>query len=258
MKGKAIVILVSFAISLISTALLWKKIKTREELLSSRLRTVRVIVAGKDIKPGETLSAENLRAREIPEETYSRRIIREEEFSLIDGALCSHSIPAGSFLVWDDIQEPIEMNRFSRTLKKGMRAVTVTADERTTFSGLLRPGDRVDVLATEKKDDGTERTILLLENLLVGAINGSFRDEEIVPGESGGTITLITTTTRAASLLRAIEDPSTSVSFILRNPSEKTRKRLSRPSRRVELFTSGTLEKTYTFPGSTKKREERI
>jgi len=55
-------------------------------------------------------------------------------------------------------------------LREGTRAVTVPVDEVSSQAGLVRPGDRVDLMLAEQLDEGADRCVRvkpLLESLTV-------------------------------------------------------------------------------------------
>ncbi len=70
----------------------------------------------------------------------------------------------------------------------GYRAVSVQVDEYTSVAGLLRPGARVDVLATfhVKGESGNSEAVskLVLQNIEVRAVGQAFRSEEMESASS--------------------------------------------------------------------------
>jgi pilus assembly protein CpaB len=100
-------------------------------------------------------------------------------------------VPAGAILKKDEIvgniarvpmvkDEPIfsgkvgDTPRFSGLVKEGMRAYTIlTPNDSTLVAGLVEPGDRVDILFTDKTDKamtGGASTVPLMQNIEVMAI----------------------------------------------------------------------------------------
>ncbi len=70
-----------------------------------------------------------------------------------------------------------ERKSLSSLVSNGMRAVTI--DGRTAdFDGLLRPGDRVDVLLSSGSVDANGTTQTLLQNLLVLSVGGTTQKDE--------------------------------------------------------------------------------
>ncbi len=237
-------VMISLVFSLMATYVLWKRIHEREEAMSKSLKTVDIVVSGTEIKPGDVLTYDNLRVLAIPEAGYSSRMIKAEEFQDIEGAICANRIPKGNPIIWDDIKDPIETDRFSKTITEGKRAVTITADEKMTFSGLLKPGDKVDVITTRGTDENRISSVLLLENVPVVAVSGRYSGE-ILDESEGGTITLMLSPIQAAALIQAVNDPLTKLYFTLRNPKDRrTRAGKKQKTRSIEFYAMGVLEKT--------------
>ena len=92
---------------------------------------------------------------------------------------------------------------------------------RRTFSNLMQPGDRVDVLLTKAKPGPDEKvvTLPLLQNLLVLAVGSSFNatDEEAAAAGSNS-IALLVTLDQASLLAQARRDGT--LSLVLRNEDD--------------------------------------
>jgi pilus assembly protein CpaB len=112
--------------------------------------TQKIVVAARDLKPGERLSPELLREADRPAQ------------SLPKGAFLSKDalLKGGEHRVLDAIAEneailPSKVSGFgsagplASVLDDGMRAVTIKVGEDTGVGGFAQPGDRVDVLLTQ-------------------------------------------------------------------------------------------------------------
>ena len=86
------------------------------------------------------------------------------------GALISRSIPAGSAIEPSALVFRDDPEFLSAVLEPGMRAFTIEVDAVTGGAGLLRPGNRVDVILASqtdpKKARGTIRTYDVAQTLL--------------------------------------------------------------------------------------------
>ena len=104
----------------------------------------------------------------------------------IRGALVRRYIDAGTPVLTQDILRPRDRGFLAAVLAPGMRAISVGVNAVTGVSGLIWPGDHVDVLLTQK--DNARSTPLaervfsetVLKNVRVIAI-----DQKIVQGASG-------------------------------------------------------------------------
>jgi pilus assembly protein CpaB len=252
-RNRKITLLLSVLLSLLSTLLIWQKIRKEELKDQENRKTARIVVAGKNIHKGDILNAETLQVLEFSEKGYFPRMLKESDYPSIEGAMSKHSIKRGNPLNWDDIENPLELSRYSFSIDRGKRALSIHADENLTFSGLLRPGDHVDIYLTQpSENDAGNKTILLLENVQVSAIDANFTEIEKENNEefSPSTVTLIVNRIQAASLLNTILDTSKKLGFVLRNPDDKAimmRKGRKKPvAHRIEIFKMGKLTEKFS------------
>lgn len=136
--------------------------------------TVPMLVATVEIAAGIPLDATNVAFKRTPRSAAPEGIVTSEaEYK--DRALKFPAVPG----------EPIMLAKLgppgvigpSIEIPKGMRVVTVPCNAQLTHSGMLRPGDRVDILLTYKTDSGETKTVTVLEFIKVFATD-SIRDSQ--------------------------------------------------------------------------------
>jgi pilus assembly protein CpaB len=129
-----------------------------------------------DIPLGVALAEEMVVARELPAAYLEDRHITVADQERVMGVRVVGGIRAGESILWTDLATTTDTSRdLSSLVRNGMRAITIQADQSATFGGLVRPGDRVDVLMTLTRPSATPTlsaeedrvTIALLQNLLV-------------------------------------------------------------------------------------------
>lgn len=171
MNTRALVISLGAAVLGLVLLLLYKK---RFEAEASGGLPIPVLVAQQDIPLGTALTEQMLGVRRIPQAYVEDRYIRYSDLRRVLGVRLSMGLRANQAVLWSDLATASDARRdLSSLVSTGMRAITVRADISNSFGGLLRPGDRVDVLGTLSRTGGeTDRvTIPLLQNVLVLATN---------------------------------------------------------------------------------------
>lgn len=133
--------------------------------------TEKIYVAMKDIPLGNVLNAQMVKLEEWPQDKVPEGAIKSLE--KIEGRRPLSRLYPGEPILAAKL---IDANKFygpSDKIPKGMRVVSVKVTADSSASGLLNPGDRVDVLVYLRKGKGirftTTRTIL--KNITVFAVN---------------------------------------------------------------------------------------
>lgn len=183
----------------------------------SRTETIRLVVAQSDLASGVTLSSDNLAVREVPLTWAHSAAVRPEEFQRVQGERLSHPMRSGEMLMWSQV-EGRQAPTFSARVAAGRRAVTVPVDEISSISGLLEPGDRIDVYASLERG-GVRQSVPVLTHVRVLATGQRASDE---PGRVErrlySTVTLDVDPQQARNLILARE--SGRITAMLRNPED--------------------------------------
>ncbi len=215
---------------------------------------VDVLMVTADVPLGEPLSIEKLATRQLPEAYVEDRHVLASDQQRVLGIRVNTALRANQSLLWTDLATGASERRdLSTLLREGMRALTIHADPSSSFGGLLRPGDRVDVLLTaERPGSETRVTVPLQQNVLVLAVGADTGGPDRVSSEGGRAstsnrgieVTVAVTIEQAAMLTHARE--SGSLQLVLRNPDdveivnaipETTDTDLVRPERRRAVNT---------------------
>jgi pilus assembly protein CpaB len=165
-------ILIALVLSALGGGCLFMYMKRYEAEVSGGPK-VQVLIATRDLRLGEKLDKSALGARPLPQAYLEQRHIRLDDIDTVLGAQVSMTVHAGEAVLWSDLSSmQSERRDLSSLIEPGMRALTIVSRGASPFSGLLRPGDRVDLLYTSgtSMDPAGGPTITLLQNLLVLAI----------------------------------------------------------------------------------------
>lgn len=181
---------------------------TRLEAEVSGGKKVAVLTVGEDVALGSALSDKVLAVRDVPEAYVDARHVRASDAKKVVGARVSTALRANDAVLWSDVSSGGSTRTLSGLVERGMRAVAIEG-KAADFDGLLRPGDRVDVLFTASQ--GTDQpgsTVTLLQNLLVLSVGGSMAKTNEVSSKltaRGGVVTLSASVEDAQILTQAKE-----------------------------------------------------
>lgn len=181
----------------------------------------RAVVAKTDLAVGTPLTHDLVAIREVPVEWLHSSAITPEQFERAAGAVLAQPARGGEPLVWSQLEERRPAS-LSAHLAPGRRATTIPVDETSSLSGLLRPGDRIDLLATVQRDK-QHLTMPLLQGVRVLATGSRTRPGEDVGagdplGGTFGTLTLDLSEEEATRLVAA--RALARLTAVLRNPQD--------------------------------------
>ncbi len=183
---------------------------------------VPVVVSTADLPIGTRLRPEHIATREIPEAFVERRHIRAAEARSIIGVRLGSSLQPSEALLWSDLATTTSESRnLAGLVRVGMRAVSIPATRQSAFSGLLRPGDRVDAFLTATSAvTGDRMTVPLAQNLLILAVGDDIGG---AAGRASGS-SAMTTVSLAVDIQQAQELTLASdrgaITLALRNPDD--------------------------------------
>lgn len=185
----------------------------------SQGKTVQVIVAKTDLGKGAKLSSSTLALRAVPIEFAHSSALKPEDFQAIDGQTLAFGAKSGEIIFWGLI-EGKKVPTFSARVEPGRRAITVPVDEINSISGMLEPGDLIDLMLTIDQN-GKKATIALLQSVQIMATGQrSVDDPKSGERRSYTTVTLNTAVQDAQKVIVARE--SGRLTALLRNPADKT------------------------------------
>jgi pilus assembly protein CpaB len=173
---------------------------------------VRVLMAVKPIEPGTLLTNEMLTARAVPQAYVESRAIRESDRSRVIGLKVETAIKPQQGVLWTDLAVTTDDRRnLTDLIQPGMRAVGIRASGEDQSFALIRPGNRVDVIANipQPKDETQRVAVLLAQNLLVLAVGLDMGGEVVGPRSAGdrreSVLTVSATVTQIQQLALAAE-----------------------------------------------------
>lgn len=120
----------------------------RERLAPSQ-RMASLVVAKRDLARGETVGPDTMAVRDMPEAYLPAGTVAPERFEAVAGGTILQPMRAGEPLLAAAVAPP-DAAGFSARVRTGIRAMTIAVDEVNAISGMLQPGDRVDLILSAR------------------------------------------------------------------------------------------------------------
>ncbi len=144
---------------------------------------VEILVADIDLSAGQFVKPQNIRWQRWPDDDVpDSYIVRgESEKESVVGAVVRRGIVAGQPITDTIVVKPGDRGFLAAVLAPGMRAVSVPINATSGNSGLIFPGDRVDMILTQTLDDAngdTTRRVseTVLDNIRIIAMGAEISD----------------------------------------------------------------------------------
>lgn len=125
--------------------LMWLYMSSREASLLSQSQPQTVIVATADIPGNSVIEAGMFEVKAVPSAFAQPRVVGKAED--VQGRVATVPIPAGSQILATMLGDESE-GALAYEVPSGQRALTIAAADITGVGGLVRPGNRVDIIGT--------------------------------------------------------------------------------------------------------------
>lgn len=208
----------------------------RESQTQAQVESKPILIASRDIQARAKITPDMLTRTNRPANEVEPGALADPTQAQGDIALIS--IPAGSTITETKVGRPAEVGLTVR-IKPGMRAVTIPVDMVKAVSGLIQPGDRVDVLSSVGRGKNSQpKTMAIIRGAIVLAINAALETAGATPSPENGSPTTVTlgVTPEQANLL-TLADLNTNLRLALRSPQEPVR---SLPAQSLDLPEQGS------------------
>ena len=213
-------ILGAFALGagLLAAGMLALHVRERERQIEARaqLDMVERIVAARDLAAGTRLMPDDLAVRSFPARWVGSDTLPLARLGDIQGRVLGSAVRAGDALVAAHTIRP--QQAFSEHLAPGRRAITLPVDQVNSLSGLLQPGDLIDLYVSF--DYRRKRlTAPLLQGVLVLATGRETRGGDPDAGDASySTVTLDAAPEDVVKLVAARQTGT--LTAILRHPGD--------------------------------------
>jgi pilus assembly protein CpaB len=198
-----------------------------------------VLIAAQEISARERITETMFHTEMRPQTTLEPDALGSANQAI--GSLAMVTIPAGAQLTSADIGTAVAFALPVR-LQPGMRAVSIPVDKVKGVSGMILPGDRVDVIAIPPSQSGQSppKAVTIFRGIRVLAVGNALENASATPGpdeQAATTVTLEVNPKQADELAWA--DQNANLRLALRSPREAVR---SEPTEELVLAgnSSGT------------------
>ncbi len=190
--------------------------KTSTIAAQARVPVATRIVAGENLPAGTPLQVEHLAARDLPVACAASDSFPPAALHALQGMVLTTSVQAGDAILPAHLEDG-RAAALSSQLSSGRRAVTLPVDAINSQSGLLQPGDLID-LYVSFDHQRRRMTAPLLQSVLVLATGASTDVHGHGAGQDYSTITLEAAPEDAIKLVAARE--SGVITAVLRAPQD--------------------------------------
>lgn len=136
-------------------------------------KRVKLLVARADIPALSEIQANQIEVKEYPANFAPPRHMPDSFREDVIGQQALFAIRKGQPILTTDLASAQSDAALSRVITAGMRALALPVDKVSSFGGLLRPKDHVDILGTfQKPGEGDVESVTLLQNVAVLAVGG--------------------------------------------------------------------------------------
>lgn len=187
---------------------------------------ITVVVANRTLNPGEKLDEKAVRFEQRPADFVNNDFIAPRDQAIILDKEVKTSIPNGQPILWSYLEYQNSFGVLSSGLeaKNTERAVAIAVDEIKSVGGHIKPGDRVDVIATFTVPNKTAnsmpdmKTKTLLQCVTVLAVGANTGDGQVLYREAPSSVTLKLAPEEADLIIFA--EKYGQLTLVLRSPND--------------------------------------
>lgn len=219
MNTRRTTLIVALVLALLAGWMMLRYLSNLQRQTDANTRPVMVIVAAQEIPARVQITPAMLGTVSRPANAVDPNAVTDAK--QVVGALSLITVPAGSSITAAMIGHPSDVGLTVR-LTPGMRAVSVMIDKVKGISGLIQPGDRVDVIAQpQKSGQAPPPAATILRGIRVLSIDQQLEETSATPSpqEAQATTVTLEVTPRQADLL-VMADLNTTLRLALRSPKE--------------------------------------
>ncbi|MFM1987642.1 MAG: hypothetical protein RJA99_599 [Pseudomonadota bacterium] len=194
--------------------------------LQPRHEMVEVVVAKRELRRGDVVGTDTMALRAMPREFAPGGSVSPARFDALAGSRLLVPMRAGEPLLAAAVAGA-DPPSFSARVRPGIRAMTVAVDEVNSLSGMLQPGDRIDLLLSVRPTGATgqplpEVTRTVMQGVTVLATGRQARPSALDDASGGRPYTSITVEVDPEQAQKlVVAQRSGKLTAVLRNPDDR-------------------------------------
>ncbi len=218
--GLVIALLLAIGIAFLTRIFLTKEEKQKEKAEAQQaIELNKILVAGKNLKEGDIIHLGDLKWESWPVLAMEPTFIKQGilDIQSLTGSVVRTHITRGEPVLSDYLIKPGEKGILAALISPGMRAISIDVTAQSVSSGLIAPGDHVDVIQS-KSGQGPggvpiveSRTIV--KNVKVLAVDLELASTHEKPKTTPKVVTLEVTPAQAEKISAAAKEGAVSLSL---------------------------------------------
>lgn len=216
--GLILALILAVGVAFLTRIFLTREEKPSQEVTVNTQQITKILVAGKELAPGDTIKPGDLIWQDWPRSAVTPIDLTEDKTKIEEfmGSVVRFPIHKGNPIVREELVKRGEKGVLAAVISAGKRAVSVDVTASASDSGLIMPGDYVDVIVSttvtvDNKQVGKSKTIL--KNIKVLAFDTTLAATEEKPKSPPHVATLEMTEQQAEVLTAGAKEGVISLSL---------------------------------------------
>ena len=241
-KNETLILWLSVGLAIFSVMLIYSYTQEKSDELTKKFGTkTSVVVSNQDIRDMETIDESMIQLQEVPLDFTQPGYVTSMEDAV--GLVALAPIQAGEQILSNKLVRPGPVTGLSLQVTPQNRALTIPVDEMRGVAKLIKPGDRIDILAVLDIQGGvvSRRVKTILQDVVILATGLNIMNElprlytqsgsedfieNIRAKADFSTITIEATPQEIQELVFILSSSPTSLFVTLRHPTDRLRARV--------------------------------
>lgn len=218
--GLVLALLLALAVALLARYFLTRDETSKEAKVENKVQLNKILVATRELYKGHVIQQDDLIWQEWPEAGLNPSYIKQGSIKLndIQGAIVKDSLTKGEPVTVSGLVKTDNKSILSALVAPGMRAFSISVSAQSASSGLISPGDYVDVVVGKLITPATGgnqygQGSIIAENVKVLAVDIEMADKHEKPKAAPRVVTLEVTPQDAEKLAAAMKEGILSLSL---------------------------------------------